>query len=117
MFLVVRTPRTTVGLVSDNIWGTYKNDWRGWNCHYRCISGIRLGLQWKWRTLDKLFCFLVLKPCDSGVRFAEVSFRNYLVTWGYMAGIGIRIIFIWVIYSWVVASKVQWMFGIFAVGL
>ena len=27
------------------------------------------------------FGFLVLKP--SGVRFAEVSFRNYLVNWGY----------------------------------
>ena len=49
--------------------------------HYRCISGIRLRLQWKLRTLDKPFGFLVLKP-----------FRNYLVNWGYMAGIGIRII-------------------------
>ena len=39
------------------------------------ISGIRLGLHWKLRTLDKPFGFLVLKP--SGVRFAEVSFRNY----------------------------------------
>ena len=61
-------------------------------------SGIRLGLQWKLRTLDKPFDFFVLKP--SGVRFAEVSFRNYLVNWGYMAGFGIRIIFIWVRYSW-----------------
>ena len=42
----------------------------------------------------KPFGFLVLKP--SGVRFAEVSFQNYLVKWGYMAGIGIRIRFIWV---------------------
>ena len=49
--------------------------------------------------LDKPFGFFVLKP--SGVRFAEVSFRNYLVNWGYMAGIGIRIRFIWVMYSWV----------------
>ena len=32
------------------------------------------------------------------MRFAEVSFRNYLVTWGCMAGIGIRIRFIWVMY-------------------
>ena len=32
------------------------------------ISGIRLGLQWKLRTLDRSFGFLVLKP--SGVRFA-----------------------------------------------
>ena len=47
------------------------------------ISGIRLGLQWKLRTLDKPFGFLVLKP-----------------SWGYMAGIEIRIIFIWVMYSW-----------------
>ena len=44
------------------------------------------------------FGFLVLKP--SGVRFAEVSFRNYLVNWGCMAGIGIRIRFICVMYSW-----------------
>ena len=49
--------------------------------------------------LDKPFGFFVLKP--SGVRFAEVSFRKYLVNWGYMAGIGIRIRFIWVMYSWV----------------
>ena len=42
MFLVVRTPRKTVGPVSDKIWGTQKNDCRGWNRHYRCISGIRL---------------------------------------------------------------------------
>ena len=50
-----------------------------------------------------------IKP--SVVRFVEVSFRNYLVNWGYMAGIGIRIIFIRV------ASRAQWMIGIFAVGL
>ena len=73
----------------------------------------------KLRTLDKPFGFLVLKP--SGVRFAEVSFRNYLVNWGYyyMARIGIWIRFIWVILysSGVVASRAQWMFGIFTVGL
>ena len=40
------------------------------------VPGIRLGLHWKLRTLGKPFGFLVLKP--SGVRFAEVSFRNYL---------------------------------------
>ena len=34
-----------------------------------------------------------------------------------MAGIGIRIRFIWVIYLGVVASREQWKFGIFAVGL
>ena len=83
-----------------NIWGTYKNDWRGWNRHYQCISLIRLGLQWKLRTLDKPFGFLVLKP--SGVRLAEVSFRNYLVNRGFMAGIEIRIIFIWVMYNWAI---------------
>ena len=33
--------------------------------------------------------FFDLKP--SGVRYAKVSFRSYLVNWGYMAGIGIRI--------------------------
>ena len=38
-----------------------------------------------------------------------------LVNWRYMAGIGIRIRFIWVMYSW--ASRAQWRFGIFAVGL
>ena len=37
MFLVVQTPRKTVGPVSDNILGTQKNDWRGWNRHYQCI--------------------------------------------------------------------------------
>ena len=41
---------------------------------------------------------LVLKP--SGVRFVKVSFRNYLVNWGYIAGIGIMIRFILVMYSW-----------------
>ena len=86
---VVRTPRKTVGpCLSDNILGTQKNDWRGRNRHYQCISGIRLGLQWKLRTVDKPSGFLVLK--SSGVRFAEVSFRNCLVNWGYIAGIGIR---------------------------
>ena len=36
------------------------------------------------------FGFLVLKP--SGVRFAaEVSFRNYLVNWGYMTRIWITV--------------------------
>ena len=94
MFLVVRTPSKTVGPVADKIWGTEKNDWRGWNRHYQCILGIRLGLHWKLRTLDKPFGFL--KP--SGVRFAEVSFRNYLVNWGCMAGIEVRIRFIRVIH-------------------
>ena len=77
-----------------------------------------MGLQWKLRILDKPFGFLVLKP--SGVRFMEGLFRNYLVNWGYMAGIGIRIRFIRVIYSClagVVASSAQWRFGIFSVGL
>ena len=90
MFLVVRTPRKTVGHVFDKIWGAYR--------HYQCISGIILGLPWKLRNLDKLFGFLVLKP--SVVRFAEVSFRNCLVNWGYKARIGIRIRFILVMYSW-----------------
>ena len=34
-----------------------------------------------------------------------------------MTRIGIRIIFIWVKYAGVVLSRVQWRFGIFAVGL
>ena len=34
-----------------------------------------------------------------------------------MAGIGIRISLIWVMYAGVVASRAQWRFGIFAVGL
>ena len=76
MFLLVRTPRKTVG----------------WNSHYQCVSGIRLGLQWTLRTL------LVLKP--SVVRFAEVSFGNYLVNGGYTAGFGIRFRFFSVMYSW-----------------
>ena len=92
MFLMVRAQRKTVyGPVSDKIRGK-KNDWIGWNRHYRYILGIRLGLQWKLTTLDKPIGFLVLKP--SGVRFAEVSFLKYLVNWRHMAGIGIGIIFI-----------------------
>ena len=119
--VMVRTPlRWGCHLeVVTAIWGTSQNDWRGWNRHYRCISGIRLGSRWKLRTLDKPFGFLVLKP--SGVRFAEVSFRNHLVTWGHMAGIWIRIRFIWVVGIWlefglrlhlsgVVASRAQWRF-------
>ena len=47
---------------------------------------------------DKPFGSLVIKL--SGVRFAEVSFRDYLDNWGYIAGIGIRTIFIWDMYSW-----------------
>ena len=74
-----------------------------------------MGLQLKLRTLDKPFGFLVLKP--SGVRFAEVSFQNYLVNWRYMAGIGIRIWFDLAAYiAGVVASRAQWRFGIFAEG-
>ena len=40
-------------------------------------------------SLDKQFGFFVLKP--PGVRFAEVSFRNYLVHWviPYMAELGL----------------------------
>ena len=63
MFLMVRSPGKTVGPVSDKI---------------GCISGIKLGLEWKLRTHDKPFGFLVFKP---GVRFAEDSFRNYFVNW------------------------------------
>ena len=48
-------------------------------------------LHWKLRSLDKPVDFLVLK--SSRVRFAEVSFRNYL----YMARNGIIIVFIWAI--------------------
>ena len=41
--------RKTVG--PDKTWVKQNNDWRGWNRHYQCISGIRLGLLWKLRTL------------------------------------------------------------------
>ena len=66
-------------------------------------------------TLDKHFTFLVIKL--SGVRFAEVSFRNYFVNWVvYMARIRIRIririIFLHVLYiAGPVASGVQWRSG------
>ena len=80
MFLVVRTPRKTVGPVCKNL-GDIKERLRGWNRHYQCISGIRLGLQWKLRTLDKPFGFLVLKL--SGVRFAEVSYTKLLYGWNW----------------------------------
>ena len=63
--------------------------------------------------LDKPFGFLVLKP--SGVRFAEISFRNYFVNWvvhGWNWIRNFRIRFIQVI-AGVVASR----FGIFTVGL
>ena len=57
---------------------------------FSSISGIRLGLHWKLRPLDTPFGFLVLEP--SGVRFTEVSFRNYLVERVvYRARSGIRI--------------------------
>ena len=66
MFLVIPTPRKTVGRPRQNL-GDIKER------HYQCISGIRMGLQWKLRTLDKPFGYL------SGVRFA-VLFRNVLVS-------------------------------------
>ena len=60
------------------------------------------------RTLDKPFGFLILKP--SGVRFADVSFRNYLVNSVVLDLSGLCI-------AGVVASRAQWRFGIFTVWL
>ena len=61
------------------------------------ISGIRLRLHLKLRTLDKPFGFLVLKL--SGVRLTKVSSINY--TWSFggytKARVGIWIRFVWVI--------------------
>ena len=74
MFLVIRTPRKTVGVTK---FGGHK---RTTGEAGIVTTGEFRELdwdQWKLRTLDKPLGFLVLKP--SGVRFAEVSFRNYLV--------------------------------------
>ena len=79
MFLVVRTPRKTVGPVSHTIGGHNKSTGEAGiattgnslGC-FCCISGIRLGLHCKLRTLDKPFGCTVLKPF--GVRFAMFSF-------------------------------------------
>ena len=61
------------------------------------ILVIRMGLPWKLRTLDKPFGFLV--RTTFGVKFAEISFQNYLVNWViyYTDRTGIRIRFTWVI--------------------
>ena len=91
MFLMIRTPRKTVGPVSDKI-GGHK---RGWNRHYQCISGIRLELQWKLRTLDKPFRSSRLGS-DSRRFHSETT---QLIGW-YMARIGIRIGFNGVLRSW-----------------
>ena len=89
MFLVVRTPRKTTWGPSLTKLGDIKKPTGeagiattgesplpvlAWGVS--AISGIRLGLHWKFRTPDEPFGFLVFKL--SGVRFAEVSFRNYL---------------------------------------
>ena len=106
MFLVVRTPRKSVQPVYDKF-GGHKRTTGEAGIVTMCILGIGFGLyRVKLRTLDKPIGFLVLKP--SGVRFAQVSFRNYLVNWGYMAGIGIRIRFIWVMHRlrlWIVGHS------------
>ena len=52
---------------------------------------IRLGLQWKKLEIEDSISHL------ASLSSSIMRFRNYLVNWGYMAGIGIRIIFI---YSW-----------------
>ena len=112
MFLVVRTPRQTVGPVWQNL-GDIKERLERLESSLPVYFGNQLDWDYSgnWR-LDKPFGFLVVKP--SGARFAEVSFRNDLVTWGYMAGIGFRIRFLWVMYSW---GRAQWRFEIFSVGL
>ena len=79
MFLVVRTPRTTVGSVSHTIGGHTRSTGEAGiattgnssGC-FCCISGIRLGLHWKLRTLEKPFGCINLKPF--GVQFEKVSF-------------------------------------------
>ena len=68
------------------------------------ISGSRLGLDWKLRTLDKPFGFLVLKP--SAVRFAEVSFLNIWLE--LRSGLDVHGLYI----AGVVANRAQWRFGI-----
>ena len=52
----------------------------------------------------------------SGMRFAEVSFRNYLVG-GIWLEMGLRLDLSRLRIVGVVASRAQWRFGIFAVGL
>ena len=69
MFLVVRTPRKTVGPVSDKIGGHKRTTGEAGIT----ITSVFRELDWdyigNWG-LDKPFGFLVFKP--SGVRFAEV---------------------------------------------
>ena len=67
------------------------------------------------RTLDKPFGFLVLKP--SWVRFAEVSLRNYWPIGGIWLEFSSRLDLSGLCIAGVVASRAQWRFGIFAVGL
>ena len=83
MFLVVQTPCITVGPVSDKNFGDVEGQLErlesplpvlAWGVS--AILGIRLGLHWKLRTLDKPLGFLVLKP--PGVRFAEVLIPKLL---------------------------------------
>ena len=66
--------------------------------------------------LSHKFGFLILEP--SGVRFAQISFRNYLVNRGiYGWNWEWDQIYLGDIIAGVVASRAQWRFGIFAVGL
>ena len=98
MFLVDRTPRKT-----DTIGGHKRTTGDAGIA----ITGVFRELdleQWKWRTLDNPFGFLVFKP--SGVRFAEVSFRNYLVNIRWYSrvwlelGLGLYLYGLCNMYSW-----------------
>ena len=108
MFLVVRTPRKTVGLVSD-----IKERRERLESPLPVYCGNSIGITVEIEdSRDKPFGFPVLKP--SGVRFVEVSFRNYLVNggyklygcnWGYL-GLDLSGLCI----TGVVASRAKWRF-------
>ena len=85
----VRLLRQVASCLAQN-WAIEKNDWRGWNCHYRWELGVFLlvrELDWDYSGNWGLsISHLALKP--SGVRFADVSFRN---SWVHFGGIWLEL--------------------------
>ena len=77
IFLVVRTPRKTVGPVSDKKLGDIKARLERLESPLPVYLGNSIGITVEIEdSISHLpFGFLVLKP--SGVQFAEVTFQNY----------------------------------------
>ena len=78
---MVRIPRKTASLVYHKLDGIQERPEMLESpltvLAWRVISEIKFGLYCKLRTLDKAFGYLVIASYY-GIRFAEVSFRNYL---------------------------------------